>query len=127
MNKIAVVVILLSVWAHALTWQTYESAVADAKKSNKIIMIDAVRTGCHYCADMEHNVFDDPKVSAWIEARFIPVKINISKEQMPLGIDVAMTPTFYFINSEAVLIKRIPGSWSWEDFESMLSTIKDQK
>ena len=65
--------LLAASFSHALEWQSYEKAVIEAKKSGKIIMIDAVRDGCHYCADMERNVFSDANVSAWIEARFILV------------------------------------------------------
>ncbi len=118
--------LLAASFSHALEWQSYEKAVIEAKKSGKIIMIDAVRDGCHYCADMERNVFSDANVSAWIEARFIPVKINISHQEMPLDIDVMMTPSFYFINRNEEEIKKIPGSWGWEDFHSMLEGIKDE-
>jgi thioredoxin-related protein len=123
--KIFLIAILLSVSAlHAIEWQSYESALKIAKAKGKIIMIDAVRTGCHYCEDMEQDVFDDPKASQWIETHFIPVKINVSNKAMPLDIEVSMTPSFYFINGDEKVIKKIPGAWSWEDFHSMLEGIK---
>ena len=124
MKTILILIVLGFMAANALEWQSYESALNAAKKSGKIIMIDAVRTGCHYCEEMERAVFDDRNVSAWIEARFVPVKINISNEKMPLEINVSMTPTFYFINADEKIIKKIPGAWDWIDFHSMLKRIK---
>ena len=125
MRKLFTVLSLVSVsMLHALEWKSYDAAVAEAMQEGKIIMIDAVRTGCHYCDDMQAEVFYDPEASAWIEERFIPVKVNISEEEMPLGITVGMTPTFYFIDPMGTIIKRIPGAWHWNDFKSMLEGIK---
>lgn len=101
----------------ALTWRTWDAAVVEAKATHKIIMVDAVRTGCHYCDDMQREVFEDANMSRWIEKRFIPVKINISHETMPLEIRVRMTPSFFFIDKEMRLLKTVPGSWNIEDFK----------
>lgn len=116
----------LALSAFALEWRSYDAALKESAKTGKVIMIDAVRTGCHYCDDMEREVFDDANMSAWIEARFVPVKINLSETPMPLGLRVPMTPSFFFIGKGEKVLKKIPGSWNIEDFKSMLEGVKDE-
>jgi len=108
----------------SLEWETYESALVQQKGTNKIIMIDAVRTGCHFCEDMDKKVFDIKEMSEWIKQRFIPVKINLAEENLPLGLHVSVTPTFFFINKDSKVIKRIRGSWNIEDFKDLTGGIK---
>jgi thioredoxin-related protein len=72
---------------------------------------------------MEKEVFNDPKMSLWLQQRFIPVKIDIEKEQLPFGKKVSFTPTFFFIKDDKIL-KVIPGSWNIEDFKDLTKDIK---
>ncbi len=108
----------------AVEWRNWDAGQKEAKVTKKIIMIDAVREGCHYCEDMDRDVFDDKKMSQLIEERFIPVKIDLSHEKMPFDLHVSMTPSFYFMDQEMQVIKTIPGSWGQDDFKEFLSNIK---
>ena len=109
--------------ASGVQWRTWNQAVDEAKQSGRIIMVDAVRDGCHYCTDMDEAVFQDDAFAAYLEQRFIPVKINITRQQMPQGIHVGMTPSFYFFSPEGKQLRFIPGSWSQEDFRGFLEGI----
>lgn len=108
----------------AVEFHSFEDALKLQKKSNKIIMIDVVRTGCHYCEDMDKKVFQNAAMTKWLDERFISVKMNLDKEKLPLGIKVNFTPTFYFINAESEIVKTVPGSWSIEDFKDLTKGIK---
>jgi thioredoxin-related protein len=108
----------------ALEFHSYEEARKLQKESGQIIMIDVVRTNCHYCSDMQKNVFDNKEMSAWIEERFIPVKVNLDKQELPLGLKVYFTPTFFFVNKEQKIVKKIPGSWNIKDFKDLTKNIK---
>lgn len=116
--------IVLSLFAQGTEWKSWNEARTLAKKNHKIIMLETVRDGCHYCEEMEHAVFEDPAMAALIQKRFIPVKIVINRQTVPLGIEVSMTPTFYFINGEQKVIKTVPGSWNREDFKTILGEVK---
>jgi len=113
-----------SLFGEGVAWRSWSDGVQEAKASHKIIMIDVVRTGCHYCDDMEEAVFKDAAMAAYIESRFVPVKVNLSNEKMPLDLDVSMTPTFFFVTEEGTLLKSVPGSWNREDFRSFLDGVK---
>ena len=108
---------------YGVEWRDYKSALKEQKVTGKPIMLDVVREGCHYCSNMEKNVFDDPEMSKWIEKRFIPVKIDQAKEKVPLGIKVYFNPSFFFIKNGKV-VKKVPGSWNIQDFKDLTEKIK---
>ncbi len=73
---------------------------------------------------MEKAVFEDKEMSAWLEKKFIPVKINLDNEKLPLGLTTSFTPTFYFVDENHNILKKIPGSWNIEDFKDLTRNIK---
>jgi len=124
MSRIFLLILVVSTVLTAMQWKSFEAGIKQAKAENKIVMIDAVRTGCHYCENMEKNVFDDANMTRYIEKSFVPVQINISNEKLPLGLHVSMTPTFIFISKNKNVLKKVPGSWNQEDFTSILDALK---
>ena len=120
MNKFLIllfIVFLLNL--EAVQWMSLDEALDKAKISDKLIMIDIIRDNCHFCSDMDKNVFEDKKMSKWIESCFIPVKLNLSQEKLPKGLKVEVTPTFLFMNEKMEIIKKIHGSWSRIDFKEL--------
>jgi thioredoxin-related protein len=73
---------------------------------------------------MQKEVLVDKDIRALLEKEFITVSVDLSKEALPLGLRVSMTPTFFFIftdkNKDKVKTKRIPGAWTKEDFLTIL-------
>jgi thioredoxin-related protein len=124
MNKIFLILIVSAVSLLALEFHSYEEALKLQKKNGKIIMIDVMRTDCHYCKDMKAKVFDDKAMSAWLQKRFIPVELNLDFDDLPLGIHVYFTPTFFFVDADQKVIKKIPGSWGIQDFKDLTKNIK---
>ncbi len=109
-------------------WMNYEDALKLQARTGKIIMIDIVRTNCHYCVDMEKAVFDDKEMHKWLEKRFIMAKVNLDHEKAPLGIKTTFTPSFFFIDKNQKIVKKFPGSWNIEDFKDLTrKIIKDKK
>lgn len=124
MSKIVLALFMSSLFLSAFELKTYEAALAQQKKTNKLIMIDVVRTGCPYCKYMDKEVFADKEMSAWIAKRFIPVQINLDEQDLPLGLKVSFTPTFYFVDKNQKVVKTIPGAWNIEDFKSLTEKLK---
>ena len=122
MNRVFVLLLLgsASLLAQGVSWLNWEEALEATRATGKVIMIDAVRDGCHFCVDMDRAVFEDAQMAEYIQRCFIPVKVNLSNEAMPLDLSVPMTPSFYFIEGGTELLKMIPGSWNKEDFRSFL-------
>jgi len=122
-----------SLYAEGVNWRSWEAAVDEAKSTNKIIMMDVIRDNCRYCIKMEKAVFDNEKMAAYIEKNFIPVKVNLSKRELPMGLKVEITPTFFFFTADKKMIKKISGSWNQRDFHGFTdkiianSRLKDEK
>ena len=124
MNKFLLVLLLsiCSLWA--VEFHSLADALKMQKQSKKIIMIDIVRTNCHYCKDMDREVFQNAQMSRWLDDRFIAVKINLDNEELPMNLEVSFTPTFYFVNIDNKIVKKIPGAWNIEDFTDLIKGIK---
>ena len=127
MNKILLSLSFSILSLYGLEFHSYEDALKLQKKNNKIIMIDVVRTDCHYCEEMNENVFQDKEMSKWLQERFIPVQINLDDKKLPLGIQVHFTPSFFFVNSKQEIVKKIPGSWNIEDFKDLTKKITKEE
>ena len=87
-------------------------------------MIKIVRDDCRYCENMQTNVCENAEMYKWLEERFILVKVNLDKNDVPLDIKVSFTPSFYFVNKDQQIVKMIPGAWSIEDFKDLTRGIK---
>lgn len=124
MSKFLVLLLSFNLSLWSLEFHTYKEALKIQKQNKKIIMIDVVRTDCHYCQNMKKEVFDDKEMSNWIKKRFIPVEVNLDTGIPPLGIKVHFTPSFFFINEEQEIVKKIPGSWNIQDFKDLTKNIK---
>lgn len=122
-----------SLCAESINWRTWEEAVDEAKRTNKMIMMNVTRNNCRFCVKMDKAVFQDEKMAAYIERNFVPVKLNLCKREAPMGLTVEMTPTFFFFTEDAKLIKKVIGSWNQRDFYDFLDKIiannrlKDEK
>ena len=124
MNKIVSLLVLATLSLSAMEWMSYDDGLKLQEKNQKIIMIDVIRTDCHYCIDMDNKVFEDKEMQKWLLERFIPVKLNLDKDKMPLGIKTSFTPSFFFVDKNQTIVKTIPGSWNIEDFKSLTKGIK---
>jgi len=106
-------------------WVSWKQALKLSQQTRKPIMIEAMRNGCKYCEKMDKEVFCDKEFAQYLQSKVIPVRINLSKQTMPIDEEPRMTPTFYFVDgSSKELIKEVPGSWNQEDFRSFLKEIR---
>jgi len=124
MRRVFFVVMIFVTALNAIEWVSYEKGLELQKSNHKIIMIDAMRSECHFCKEMEKDVFDNKEMIIWLEKRFIAVKVNLDVDTMPLGIKTHFTPSFFFINEEQKIVKKVPGSWNIQDFKDLTKGIK---
>jgi len=116
----------------SVKYEGFDKALEAAKREHKLIMIKVMTKECHYCRKMEREVMIEQEVIQAIKKDFIPVAIDISIHQLPLGLKAEVTPSFIFIDEESHVLMNVPGAWSKEDFmallkEAKLSTQKDTK
>jgi thioredoxin-related protein len=110
-------------------FEGFQKALERAQKENKLIMIEAMSSTCHFCRKMENEVMIEKEVVRAIEKDFIPVAIDINRHRLPLGLKVDATPSFIFIDKNKKVLMNIPGAWNKNDFLELLkeARIKNKK
>jgi len=124
MSKIVFIFLLMFSSLNAIEWFSYEEGLKLQAENGKVIMIDVVRSECHFCNEMEADVFYNKEMIKWLNKRFIPVKVNLDKDKMPLDISISFTPSFFFIDKNQKILKSVPGAWNIEDFKDLTKGIK---
>ncbi|WP_332912621.1 thioredoxin family protein [Algoriphagus boritolerans] len=59
-----------------INWLKFEEAIAANAKSPKMLLVDVYTDWCGWCKKMDKDTFTDPKVIAYINSNFYPVKMN---------------------------------------------------
>lgn len=100
-----------------------DKIVEQAKADNKIIIIEAMSETCHFCKKMKKEVFSLQEVKDAIEKNFIFVEVDVDKTKLPFDLEKSykkITPSFFIVSSEKILLNSYPGSWTKEDFLEIL-------
>lgn len=126
MNKTIVALALLASCASAqINWvASYDVALTKAAKEKKNVMVMFSREECPACEYMEDVVFEEQAVEQMINKNFIPVHIDIHKDFLPEGLGYMGTPTFHFVNSKGVKLKRHDGGANIPTFMGILNSVK---
>jgi uncharacterized protein YyaL (SSP411 family) len=63
-------------------WRPWSAeTLAVAKQENKLIFLSIGYSSCHWCHVMERETFEDEEIAAWINERFICIKVD--REERP--------------------------------------------
>lgn len=65
--------------ASAIQWMTLEQAIDACRRRGRLILIDMYTDWCRWCKEMDRDTFCDPKVAAYINKYYYPVKFNVEK------------------------------------------------
>lgn len=92
---------------------TFDQAVKEAKKTGKIIFLDAYTDWCGPCKKMSAHTFTDPAVAKLFNSKFINLKIEMEKN--PDGPEIARKyavrayPSLLFIDGNGKIVKYVVG------------------
>lgn len=67
---------------NAPDWRTLAAAQEEARKTNKLILVDVYEVGCKYCRAMEREVYPDSTVRTVLDAGYIPAKVDGNSEEL---------------------------------------------
>ncbi len=118
-------------------WQRLDKALALAKDSGKLIIVNFYTDWCPNCKRMNEKTYRDEGVLKQLSKSFISVKLNaessrpliiegqaISEAQVALMFRVSMYPTTWFISSEGRPILPVRGYYGPELFAPMLRFVE---
>lgn len=94
-----------------LNWHTdLNSALEEAKKTNKPIFIDFHAQWCSYCKKLDENTLSDPQVQEKLKSKYILAKIDTDKyPNIASDYKIYGLPTIVYLNSNGIETKRNEG------------------
>ncbi|HWW37828.1 thioredoxin family protein [Pedobacter sp.] len=106
--------------------QAWKAIFDQAKKENKMVLVDAYFEGCAPCKQMEETVFVWPEVKQLLADSFIFSKIDFLSDTLgkALQMKYAVTgfPTFLLFNQEGRLVSRFSG---YKEGDKFLKRLKE--
>ncbi len=91
---------------------SWEEALAEAKKQDKVIFVDAYTTWCGPCKMMTQRIFPQAAVGKFYNANFINVKLDMEKGDglaFRKKYGVRAFPTLLYINSDGEVVHKSMG------------------
>lgn len=123
MKKIVLTLLLLISSAFAkVEYTNMFDAYDEAKAQNKLVIVMLSQKGCPGCEYMESVVFADKEIEKYMQKSFITVHLDIYEEYVPEELEHFATPTFYFLDADENILKRINGG---EQVKEFLNTLKE--
>jgi len=95
----------------------------NAKNLNKSIIVYATSESCYFCKKMKKEVLELEDIQEKIENDFIFLELDVDKLSFPFDLKKSfygMTPTFFFVSKEGLLLNTYPGAWNKNDFIEIL-------
>lgn len=125
MKKILLLLLILASSLFAkVEWSDMFDAYDDAQASDKIVMIMLSRKGCPGCEYMKSVVFEDKEVMELLKEGFISVELDVQEDFVPENLEYFATPTFYFLDKNEKILKRINGGEKAKDFIKTLKELR---
>ncbi len=110
--------------------QPFEAVVAEAAKSNKLVMVDAYTDWCGWCKVMDRETFSNAEVGNYINERFVSTKVDM---EVGFGVLLAMKyrvsfyPQYLFFDGEGHIIGRLGGFQKPEPFIDAVEALLNGK
>ena len=107
MKKIIILLLMtLGLNASEINWiESYKEAAKIAKAEDKPMLIFINRPDCGACKVMKEITFQDKTIYPYVNEHFIPVSLNIDKNDLPKTLQAEMTPTFHFVKYDGTKIR----------------------
>jgi len=98
-----------------------------AKAEKKLVLVMLSQKGCPGCQYMENVVFENKDVNKFMKKSYVTVHIDVHDEGAPDGLEYFATPTFYFLDANEKVLKRINGGENAKDFLTTLEEVSSKK
>jgi protein disulfide-isomerase len=91
-----------------IPWRTdFNAALAEAKQSGKPVLLDFSASWCPPCQVMKHDVWPDAKVREAVTAGYIPVAVDVDKNQgLAARYGITGIPSVLIVDAEGKVLKQ---------------------
>ena len=106
-----------------IRYYSFSKAVKKAVANRKLLLIKIYSDNCPFCKELDAIFLKNNRVKRLINKNFVMVKINNSREKIPLGVEVGVTPSLVFVRADTQEVKMvIPGI---EALGELIDTLKE--
>jgi len=129
---------LLAGEGSVLRWNTFNEGIAEAKKTNKKVLIDVYTNWCSWCKKMDASTYSDKDVAKYLSQRYVLIKLNAESDKKLYYKDKQYTerelagafgitgyPSTLFLKSDGEPITIYPGFADAQTFKQVLSFIAE--
>ncbi len=97
--------------ASAIAWRTdLDAALAEARGSNKRVLVDFSADWCPPCVAMKHDVWPDPQVARAVDAEYVPLLVDADRDTaLAARYQVSSIPTVLLLDADGRVVKRNDG------------------
>jgi thioredoxin-like negative regulator of GroEL len=95
----------------AVAWRTdLDGALAEARSSNKRVLVDFSASWCPPCVAMKHEVWPDADVARAIDAGYVPVMVDADRDNGLSSLyRVESIPAVLMLDADGRVVKRNDG------------------
>ena len=121
-----------------LQWFSFEKGMAEAKKTNKKLLVDVYTDWCGWCKRMDAETYANSVVSGYLGEKYVVVKLNAessdkqsykgrqyTEQQLAGEFGVTGYPTTLFFTADGKPITGLPGYADADNFKTILSYIAE--
>ena len=138
---IALLIVVLSVHGgnnSALGWRSFDDGLAEAKKTNKKILVDVYTDWCGWCKRMDSQTYADMEVARYLTNRYVVIKLNAessrklsykgkqySERELSTAFGISGYPATLFMKPDGEAITMYPGFADAKRFLDVASFIAE--
>lgn len=93
-----------------IRYYSFHNAIKKAKANQKMVLLKIRSDNCPFCDELDNVLRENSEVKRLINQNFVMVAMNNSREELPLNINIGLTPSLVFIRADTQEVKMIiPG------------------
>jgi thioredoxin-related protein len=121
-----------------LKWKKLTTGLAEAKKSNKKVLLDVYTDWCKWCKKLDAEVYSETNISAYLQKKYVTIKLNAestdsvtyqgkpsTEAELAQAFGVTGYPTIIFLDAEGQPIDKLGGFVNAEQFLPIIKFIGD--
>lgn len=121
----ALLLLFLPLLAFSETLNSYQQALENAKKQNRIALIMMESAYCPWCRKMKRATLQDPAVKLYLEKHFVLAILDNDRDNFPKELKTRLVPTVHFVDAGGEVIWQTIGYRDSNAFIEEMTTAID--